>query len=89
MHVLAIDDDKTSLMLLRKALEHAGHEVQTTTDPPEALCILHKEADKADLCLPKMNDKDDILYAKIYPRLFLSYSLPCKIFHHTKSCWCQ
>ena len=51
MRVLLIDDDPEQLALRRRILEHAGHAVEISSDPAEALSLT-AEVVVMDLHLP-------------------------------------
>ncbi|MCU0578931.1 MAG: PAS domain S-box protein, partial [Desulfobacterota bacterium] len=58
-HILAVDDEETLTEILRKALEHLGYRVTTTTDPREARAWFGKDPDSfhlliTDMTMPKM-----------------------------------
>jgi diguanylate cyclase (GGDEF)-like protein len=58
MRILAVDDDPTSLQILRRTLEQAGHEVQTASNGADALQVAletNPEAIVADWMMPRMD----------------------------------
>src|SRR6185295_3495264 len=58
LRILAVDDDPTSLQILRRTLQHAGHEVLTASNGADALQVaLEKspEAIVADWMMPRMD----------------------------------
>ena len=61
--LLVVDDDATLLKLLRRYLERLGHEVETATDPHDALARYSAEPARyhlviVDLTLPGMNGEE-------------------------------
>ena len=70
--VLLVDDDLTSLTMARRALELAGHEVVSTTDPTEALQLgreLHVEVVVLDVSMPELSGFDVLEELRRTPRL--------------------
>ena len=58
MRILAVDDDPTSLQILRRTLEQAGHEVRTASNGADALQLAlesNPEAIVADWMMPRMD----------------------------------
>jgi two-component system, cell cycle response regulator len=58
LRILAVDDDPTSLEILRRTLSHAGHTVQCASDGVEALQIAletNPQAIVADWMMPRMD----------------------------------
>lgn len=49
--VLAVDDDRTMLLMLESQLEELGYEVLTARDGAEALSILEEEQNSIDMIL--------------------------------------
>ena len=58
--ILAVDDDATSLLILRGLLEEQGYEVLDAQSGTEALCIVEREAQSLDvIVLDKMMPEMD------------------------------
>jgi diguanylate cyclase (GGDEF)-like protein len=58
LRILAVDDDPTSLEILRRTLSHAGHTVQCASDGVEALQLAletNPQAIVADWMMPRMD----------------------------------
>lgn len=72
--VLAVDDDRTMLLMLESQLEELGYEVLTARDGAEALSILEEEQNRIDMILldremPKMSGMEVVARVMDDPEL--------------------
>lgn len=59
-HILVIDDDKSSRMLLERVLTRAGHKVRSVENGEQGLAVLARESFDVLICDRNLPDSDGI-----------------------------